>query len=165
MDVAPGPRAGQKDRDHYSNFLLTVNTNYRPRDDTEAEVIATKLHVASNEFLQLEPIMSAVKFVGAAAKTGTPADILRVEVTSAAIELGTDTRGQRVHLHAFIKFKHRTMMQLDGKVIQAWFNHALEDDKRIKNCYVNVRWVPASDEMVQAYIAKHQRTVRAPKPN
>lgn len=150
-----------KERRHYSNFLLTVNTNYRPRDQTDAETVATELEVAANRFLQLQPILECLERAATQRNVTRPLedDIIRVEVLTATIELGTNARGQRVHLHAYIKVVHRTVLTMNARAVQDWFREALSDDPRIKNIYVNVRWVPATEEMTRDYIEKNHRVL------
>lgn len=159
----PAQRKGVsgKPRRHYSNFLLTVNTNYRPRDDTDAATVATELDVAANRFLQLGPILECLERTATQRSVTRPIeeDIIKVEVPTASIELGTNTRGQRIHLHAYIKIVHKTVLTMNAKAVQAWFREALADDQRIKNVYVNVRWIPATDEMTRDYIEKHSISI------
>lgn len=167
LPAARKDKAGNERR-HYSNWLITVNTNYRPKDDTDAEAVATELEVAANRFLQLGPIIECLERAHSQAHVTTPLehDIIRIEVPTASIELGTNTRGQRVHLHAYIKVVHRTNLQLNQKDIQQFFREALVDDPRIKNVYVNVRWVPATDEITRDYIEKHSmRIITAQAPS
>lgn len=149
---APAP--AKATRKKFSNFLLTINSNYRPRDDTDAQTTAAQLKLAAERFFQLDPILECVSVRG---EGHTVADnITRVEVVTWSIELGTSTRGQRLHIHALLKFVHSTWLQLDREAIATWWRNELSDDVRIKNIYVNIRWVPATEELLKAYIEKQQ---------
>ena len=142
---------GKPLRQHYSNFLVTINTNYRPRTDAEANEIAHVLWQVADEFFQLEPILDACTFPSG----GGVQLIDKVSVADWSIELGTDKRGQRVHSHALIKLVHHTVLRLSVPVIKAFFSERLMAlDGRIHGVYCNVRWIPATEEMTLAYIRK-----------
>jgi hypothetical protein len=145
---------------HYSNFFLTVNTNVRPNDKAEALAVGGQLQAVGKQFFTLDVIEDMLRF-----KYGDKATQLRlvdrISVPSWSIELGRTNRGQRVHLHAFIKIVHHTWLVLDRPSIQQWFNEhlqALPDGEIYRGCYVNIRWIPASEEMALAYIVKQQRS-------
>ena len=149
---------GVSANEHYSNFFLTVNTNFRPHDKAEAMSVGRELQALGAQFFTLDTIEDMIKF-----KYGEKSAMLRhvqkISVPSWSIELGTSSKGQRVHLHAFIKIVHHTWLMLSAGNIQAWFNAGFErlGDTRIKGVYANVRWIPASEEMAIAYTVK-QRT-------
>lgn len=145
----------------YSNYLLTINTNIRPVSDEHAQALAAKLRELGQKFFTLNTILDMVDVYG----QGTSHDdISRVEVVSWSIELGTNTRGQRMHLHAFLKFQHSTVIKINpGSVKEWWFDH-LKDDTPCKNVYVNIRWLPATDEMARAYVEKGRGVLPKLKP-
>jgi len=57
---------------------------------------------------------------------------------------------KQVHLHGLIKVRHRTKLQLDLQKIHAFFTEAL----RLKNIYVNVKYVPDNDISLTKYMRK-----------
>lgn len=152
---APSRTSGAPKKKKFSNFLVTINSNYRPRDDTDARATAEELKSAAEKFFTLEPILECVSVRGPPG-VSVADNIVRVEVVTWSIELGGNTRGQRLHVHAMLKFVHTTWLQLKPEAIKAWWVKELEDDVRIKNIYVNIRWVPATEELLKAYIEKQQ---------
>lgn len=135
---------------YYSNFILTINPNVRPVDDDDARQVGELLRQVGARFFTLENILAAMKFRNGGSSDG----VSRVEVVSWSVELGTNTRGQRVHIHAYIKVEHTNWMQFDQTTIQHWFMDELASYQRVKNVFVNIRWVPATDELIKAYVEK-----------
>lgn len=135
---------------YYSNFIITINTNVRPVDDADAQSFGELVRQVGDRFFTLDNILAAMKFK----ESGSTKEISRVEVSSWSVELGTNTRGQRVHIHAYVKVEHTCWMQFDQEAIQRWFNNEFASYQRVKNVFVNIRWVPATDELVKAYVSK-----------
>lgn len=136
---------------------MTLNTNYRPSDTAEAIQIGQELQAIGRRFFTLDEIERVLEF-----RYGDPSRLIRyidkIEIPRWSIELGTTSKGQRVHLHALIKITHHTYVQLNSRATQEFFNQAFAEipDPRIKNTYANFRWLPATEEMALSYIGKQQ---------
>lgn len=135
----------------YSNYLVTINTNIRPTSDAEAEQITEVLKEVGTEFFTLDNILECLELKG---RNASVDQISRIEVSSWSVELGQNTRGQRLHIHAFIKIEHNTVIKIDAGAVRDWWVKALCDVSRCKNVYVNIRWMPATEELAKEYVEK-----------
>lgn len=156
MDVQAEPRERKL---HYSRFLVTVNTNYRPVDMADAREVGDKLLAAFRTMLTEEGFRKIIRII---ARNGDFSDIVKIQVPDWAVELGKDPRGQRVHLHAYIKIEHYTIIQLSPKEIKDWIKSRIEDD-RVKCLKIDIQFVKANEELVKRYIGKHQHPHEKPK--
>jgi len=150
-DISYSPTIKGTKEDHFSNLLLTLNTNWRPKTKEEARQQAQWLYAALRLFLTPRFLAPCVKLRG-------NTRIKALKISQWGVELGTQAKGQRIHAHSFLKFTHSGSMQLDPIKIKeqltlAW-REANPGVEPPKNFYVNVKWVPATDEMLRRYIAK-----------
>lgn len=81
---------------HYSWFLVTINTNYRPKTRADAVAVGQELFNAFRTLLTPEGFQAII----VVKKKGDTYDkVDHIEVPDWATELGKDPRGKRVHLH------------------------------------------------------------------
>lgn len=157
---APVKRAAGFRPKHYSNFVLTVNTNYRPRDDADGQRVADQLYRVADVFLTPDGILSTLKFMVA---SGSARDISAIHVGDWAVEVGTHRMGQRVHLHAFVKIQHSTMLQFDVPTLKMFFQDRMCVEgaeyytRGVKSIAAHAQWVRASEELISEYVLKGQR--------
>lgn len=157
--ILPDPtQKGVSAQTHYSNFFLTINTNYRPPTKVQAVVYSKILYELMPRFFTKPVLAKCIR-----AQPGTK--ISSVQVVDWGVELGTHPQGQRLHTHAFIKFVHNGSMQLDIPSIQRellalWPSEFESDQFRAfpapKSIAVHVKWIPAREEMLARYIHKQK---------
>lgn len=168
----------QSPKTRFSNFFVTINTNFRPRNSAEATQVGHELFAAFRTMLT--PV--GFRYITVIMNKDHTFDnnILEFDVPYWATELGKDPRGARVHLHAFIKVTHTSFIRLSPNRIKHWVRPpsehdknpemaavgaelrkersaeslALADDPRIKCLKLDIKHVPATEEMIQRYIKK-----------
>lgn len=113
-----------KNRIHFSNFLVTFNTNARiPRETVEA--YTEPLYQAADALFAVpDNIGHFIQFHDLAG-AWTPQWILNVKTLS-RVEIGHMSRGSRLHLHVALKIKHRTMLNLNIPELYRSINAELE---------------------------------------
>ncbi len=121
-------------------FFLTVNTNSQ---DLISEVQMRA--VAEQFFNQIENYFRFLNRKFPETNNVSHVDSIDIET---AVEKGK--KQERVHLHGLIKVRHRTKIQLDLRKIHSFFTEAL----RLKNIYVNVKYVPDNDISLLKYMRK-----------
>jgi len=123
-----------------STFLITVNSNSQ---DLISKVQMRE--VAERFFNQIENHFRFLNHKHPETNNVSYVDSIDIET---AVEKGK--KQERVHLHRLIKVRHRTKLQLDLQKIHAFFTEAL----RLKNIYVNVKYVPDNDISLTKYMRK-----------
>jgi len=126
--------------DKVSAFFLTVNSNSQ-----DLICKAQMREVAEQFFNQIENHFRFLnhKFP----ETNNVSYVVLIDI-KIAVEKGK--KQERVHLHGLIKVRHRTKLQLDLQNIHAFFTEAL----RLKNIYVNVKYVPDNNISLTKYMRK-----------
>lgn len=157
MDALAGAQFSRQEvpsvnvEDHYSNFMFTGNTNWRPKSKDQAKQQAQWVYTVLRVFLTPRYISPAVRLAGSTRVKG-------LKITGWGVELGTNTKGQRIHFHAFLKFVHTGSMQLDVPMLKQQFlaawNEALPTVTPPSNPYMNVKWYAATEELLKRYIYK-----------
>lgn len=135
-------------KQHYSNFLLTVNSNFRPSSREEALEMRDRLRTGMKALCTEQGMRSSIKFLNGGNYYDNILEPIDVEF---AAELGEDPKGSRIHVHALMKLVHNDKVQLNREAIKSVVGSA----SGIPSLYVNAKWVP-SERTVQDYIKKQQ---------
>lgn len=102
------PSGGPKRK--FSNFLLTINTNKRPRTQEEAKPLIDKLRETMQYMLSAEGLKRITRFL-------LPAEFNKDYIASVKsqfnLEIGETKHGKRVHSHAIIQYVHTTRLHLN----------------------------------------------------
>lgn len=150
-----------------SNFLITINTNYRPYEDSEnyQEVSRRLANFVDGLFTGGDPerVKSVLRFLPPyASDANSPfwTYIERARVLASGIEVGNDPRGQRVHAHIQWQVTHRTKIHIDRVALrdmaQAAINHPL-----VKGMFVHVR-AEGDPQNAIDYVNKNQVAAAGP---
>lgn len=134
-----------KQKQRYSSFLVTINTNVRQTDRTRSSLpylVSSFERALRGGFGKRENLSKMIKYL---VPDGSYDKIQMVDVTY-GLELGKER--QAVHAHCLVKFTHNTKIHLDPKAIQGFFRETIG-----RTVYVNIRNVP-DDQYVRDYILK-----------
>jgi len=126
--------------DEVSTFFLTASSNSQ---DLISE--AQMREVAEQFFNQIENHFRFLNCKFTETNNVSYVDLIDIKT---AVEKGK--KQEQVHLHGFIKVRHRTKLQLDLQKIHAFFTKEL----RLKNIYVNVKYVPDNNISLTKYMRK-----------
>ena len=136
-----GPSVGVT-RSTYSNYLITINGNRRPRTNAQALMDAADLRRGIRALLSsggIERIVHAGPYVHEHPPRYTPNDWDDNHITNVraefAIERGVSPRGGRIHAHIVLKIDHTTRTRVDVDEIKG----VIAENSTITNAYVNVR--------------------------
>jgi hypothetical protein len=134
-------------RTHYSNFLVTINTNYRPQYQDDLADVAQNLENAMYQLFTHENLKKVLSF-----KYG--GDYSQVEDIDVEFgrEVGTHSKGGRLHSHSIVRIKHYTHLRLIPGEISRIIKEQM-NDQRVKNVYVNVKWFQG-EQFLEDYIEK-----------
>jgi hypothetical protein len=130
-----------------SNFLLTINTNQRYGDDDEdlendIEVFDETMKEILNNIPSYVNLPKGIKF--------DEEHIKNVDIDY-VIEKGT--KHNQLHIHAMIKFRHNTRIQLNYQKIKT----KIITDLGLNNIYLNNRLIRNSgSENILDYLNKYQ---------
>ncbi len=139
--------APSENKNKYSNFLLTINTNYKPEFQSDLAEVAEQLETALYGLFTHENLRKIVSFP----RGGDYSQLHDINVEFSR-EVGKHAQGGRVHAHAIIKIQHNSYIRLDPKAIQKIMVEQI-DDTRVKNVYVNVKAF-RGEQYVRDYINK-----------
>jgi len=130
-----------------SNFLLTINTNQRYGDDDEdlendIEIFDETMKEILNNIPSYVNLPKGIKF--------DEEHIKNVDIDY-VIEKGT--KHNQLHIHAMIKFRHNTRIQLNYQKIKT----KITTDLGLNNIYLNNRLIRNSgSENILDYLNKYQ---------
>ena len=130
-----------------SNFLLTINTNQRYGDDDEdlendIEIFDETIKEILNNIPSYVNLPKGIKF--------DEEHIKNVDIDY-VIEKGT--KHNQLHIHAMIKFRHNTRIQLNYQKIKK----KIITDLGLNNIYLNNRLIRNSgSENILDYLNKYQ---------
>jgi len=130
-----------------SNFLLTINTNQRYGDDDEdlendIEIFDETMKEILNNIPSYVNLPKGIKF--------DEEHIKNVDIDY-VIEKGT--KHNQLHIHAMIKFRHNTRIQLNYQKIKK----KITTDLGLNNIYLNNRLIRNSgSENILDYLNKYQ---------
>ena len=103
-------KISEKQKTRHSNFLITINTNKRPKTQNELVKYVNDLRsYVKNGLLSNYGLTRLLKF-----KEGNLGDIKNIDAKF-AIEMGRHTKGGRVHAHIFLKIDHNAMLDFPNK--------------------------------------------------
>lgn len=108
-------------RIRFSNFMITMNTNVRMSDAQAVEMGQDLYKAIRRVFPDQEGVERFIDW-----KTGGPADIERIKVTSKG-EVGHNSKGSRLHFHVGVKIAHRAKIQLKIPDIEQSVNAVLRE--------------------------------------
>jgi hypothetical protein len=131
------------DKQRYSNFLITINTNARMTGTGVPFLTESFRRTIREGFGKSGNLSRLIKFLEPGASYER--NIKLVDVTF-AVEVGSKVGA--IHAHMLIKFTHDTKIHMDPKAIQDFFRKSTG-----RNPYVDVR-VVADDQYVLDYILK-----------
>lgn len=110
-------------RTRFTEFIILVDTHYKPKTPLEEETLTQELLDAVKEFTSV-PVLRRVLLCEDASK------LRRKQLTGASVELGD--RYGRIHVHFVLNLEHQTTVYLahpDGRTVnrqfQDWFNERL----------------------------------------
>ncbi len=132
----------KKNADYHrvSSFFVTMNTN---TSDLVSE--AQLKRVAQDYFANLE--MEFLHYLHPQEERNNPSYIDNIQIDS-TVETGK--KEKRVHLHALIRFEHRTRIQIDLKKSVTFFKEQLD----LPNVYLHVDFVPDHAQTLKNYMKK-----------
>ena len=147
-DVTPHAQIVQPERlTRQSRFLVTINTNLRPRSNEEAAR-------AAEDFKQaLERVLPTAAQTGDlfVFLEGGPADLVETTIRY-NLEVGKERRGGRLHSHALVFVKHHAKIRYDAQFTAHAVAQAMADPA-VTKCYVNVALLP-TDVAAENYLLK-----------
>lgn len=127
-----------------SNFLLTWNTNYRPKNREEIESLADGLVDKIDAFFadHLKECVQCVDKNGSLhpiTDSEWSSGIYHVRVTSHP-EVGSNFKyGARFHIHSEVYFLHSLKLRMDPKLLKDLFNKSLEGTNLPQIKYLNIQ--------------------------
>lgn len=144
-----------KDKIKHSGFLITINTNYNPKqNEGNATECAEKLRSAVYDLLHdTDKLEKIIKFL-IPGHTFSREYIKKVQ-GEFVIERGRHSKGSRIHAHATLHIDHYSKIHLDipkiKEVLLPYFADGCTCD--IKNLYINVRAI-RNDLGLRNYLRK-----------
>jgi hypothetical protein len=145
----PAPIVHRPPTKRYSSWLLTVSTNYRPKDNDEAEEIKYKLEDTLYEIFNSEELTGRIlKFLNGG-------NISQIEDvwTEISVELGSHAQGGRVHAHVRASFAHFTRFHVSSAALRDLVKEMMNDN-RIKGIYVHFQFVKTPHKYIDDYLRK-----------
>jgi len=138
-DLTPVPARGVlRRRELTSNFLITVNTNYVPKNAADGQEVSDRLAEIGNDlFLVSENIETIFAF-----RPPYEHDTFRGNVRETMLETGRTEIGPKngmVHLHVHLRVVHNSKVHLNRYLISQFFMAGFNGDPRIKKIWVNVK--------------------------
>ena len=129
-----------------SNFLLTINTNQRYKDDDEdldndIEVFDETIKEILNNIPQYVNLPK-----------NTPFDEEHIKNVDIDYTIEKGTKNNQLHIHIMLKFRHKTKIQLNYQKIKT----KITKDLGLKNIYLNNRLIRNSgSENILDYLNKY----------
>lgn len=131
----------------YSQFFLTVNTNYRPKNDAESQEVGYELRDAMRG-LRTEANLEKIFRTDSGS---VQSKVSEMDIES-VIEIGQHPKGQRIHGHATFDTTHTGDLKMNFGEIKRIILEEMNDD-RVKGLYINVRMMK-HDKYIKDYLRK-----------
>lgn len=131
----------------HSDFLITVNTNYRPHTNEESYAMGTKLSHAIKQLLTHDHLPMIIDTNGSSYE-----EVMKSVNAEFGVEIGKKPQGRRIHAHCIIKIDHTGHIRLNIPEIKHLVKEFI-DDPLVKGVYVNVKSV-SSVRNIEDYIKK-----------
>lgn len=139
---------------YHSDFLVTVNTNFRPTTEDELQDMSNNLEHAMDSMTHAEGLREIVTVLREG--ESFTAGFVREVHSEVAVEVGGSKYGGRVHAHATIKIAHYSRIRLNPLAIRDYIVRELNSDK-VKNVHVDIKLLPTSG-YVEDYVKKNVRS-------
>lgn len=138
----------KKDKEKYSNFLITLNTNRYPESQMQQSEMARKLYKGASRLLKdHDRVEEILKFMEPGVEYGDG----RVKSVTSKIAVERGPKLGRMHLHLFVRVIHDTKIHIDRQGLQ----EAMKELTGIDFPYVNIRHVKANPfSEVEQYLEK-----------
>lgn len=133
----------------HSDFLITINTNYRPKLTPDSKDVGKVLSKAINKLNTHENLTKIITLDG----TDTYAASIKKIKAQFAVEIGQNPKGRRIHAHLILQVDHTSRIQINIPVLREVVDGLLDDPRIKKPVYVNVKYTP-SGRSVEDYIKK-----------
>ncbi len=146
--------ASKGEKKQFSDFFITINTNYRPKTNEESFSMGAKLRTVVQKLFQDPEALRSV--------LDERTDFDRIENVDSnfSIEIGRDPRGRRVHTHIQATITHTTKVFFDKAAVKA-FVMANIDDARVKGVLVGIRGQRNANLTRKQYLAKDAKAPEA----
>lgn len=141
----------KKSQDKHSGFFITINTNYRPKAEGDAEEVAERLRKVVGAMLDNAGLERVVEFM-VPGHTFSGSTILNVD-GEFIIERGRHPKGGRIHSHASLHIKHRSKIRLNIPAMKEFLMEGFSDYPAVKSVYVNIKAI-GSDRLIKDYLRK-----------
>jgi hypothetical protein len=139
----------------YSNFFVTIQTNYKPKGQYDFH----KVHDAFKNLLKEEVFDASLDKFIVFHKSGIgdsyDTDTFAEPISETNIELGKNRRGGRLHSHSILTLHHKSNIQLDGNAIRDFVNLHMAP-YGVKGSFVVVKYIPATMHYLLEYVRKDQ---------
>ena len=149
-------RTVKKDRKLYqTKYFIMVNSNVRPKDQTQTDAIGKSLIDALTEILENQmPEIIRFNYEG---HEWSP-EYIKSAHARVSLEVGKSRKGGRAHIHAILDIWHWSNIRAKPKAFTDLMRSKIctlgnKDLLGIKNIYVTMRWVK-SDWGLENYINK-----------
>lgn len=149
----------KEQRVKHSGFLITVNTNFRPRSNDESWAMGYRLENAMRSMLTHQGLSKIITFQG---EGHSYSDRYVKDVKAQfAVEVGHQAKGTRIHSHTLLHIAHMSHIRLSIPAIKQHVISSI-NDPRIKSVYVNIRMV-RNDRNLEEYLKKDMRVTARPQ--
>lgn len=141
----------QKSQDKHSGFFITINTNYRPKGEADAEEVAERLRKVVGRMLDNEGLARVIEFM-IPGHTFSGKTIQNVE-GEFIVERGRHAKGGRIHAHATLHIKHRSKLRMSIPGMKEFLMEGFSDYPAVKSVYINIKAI-GSDRLIKDYLRK-----------
>jgi hypothetical protein len=139
----------------YSNYLITISTNYRPKSEGDYYDMAARLeellHVAFN-YQSMDRYV--FDFIGDHKDDEWKTPYIVQAEANWGVELGRNSKGGRIHAHIIVEVAHKSKIWVNIQKLKDFFDEQLKP--RVKGCRVHVKMIPADMQKALAYARKEQ---------
>jgi hypothetical protein len=146
----------------WSNFLVTIQTNYRAKSDADFLEFQDEFYEVLEELFDVKHLdRRLISFIDRPPKFHSkdewkePYVDLKATKIRVNIEEGGTRKGGRVHAHAIVQVKHRSLIWIDRDRVRLWINEVMAP--KVKGSYIDVRLIKDWLKNSLRYIRKDQK--------
>lgn len=135
----------------FSAWFITVNSNQIPRSVEHVQKVSELL---KNEFISMvQDDLDKIIKVKKKGHKAEPPYLRKVNVDITA-EVGSNKKGGRIHIHAFVEFEHQSKIQLNYNAVNQILRERLVGPGKIeKDIWVGIK-LTRSSKSIEAYLTK-----------
>jgi len=144
-----------KEEIKYSNFFLTINTNYRAKSDSDFDTFTRAYAEVLSEMFNKKKMGAIIRFLPPNEDDEWKRPYILKADAHTNLEEGTTVRGGRIHSHSLIEITHKSKIHINARAVKNMVYDKMKP-YGVKGPYVHVQLVNEEQKKILSYMRKDE---------